>query len=414
MPILPPQDLSDALFLVWSEGLPLVERIRRDLMGDFRILADIRCRWTPEKTYANFQRLYRNTILKEALNQPFTSRKVTDPEFHLFYVRSEDHKACLHRSAAWEVERVNPDFVAKKALYRDWTDDVSDFPYLVHCAATIEEVRLQTTLLLGPAKAQRLWSGQPLHDTELNQDLIGAHGWPDRAVAFEVLSLCTSWCVFGSANHLLHGAERELLELLVEDRKAASAALGLIHQRDDLLRRTGKLVCADSIVDCDLYWPGDGCLDPLWESRVIRDRVQASTNVYFPNDEHTLFIAIYREYVHRETARPEDIARLAGIARKISHSGWLTESMFSERQTMLKLLSGYMTVRNYVLVEPVGFNRVLASDAVRWLPTATPAQPGSDEPWLIRWASVLSHWLLPRGLRRQLISALRRLGVLRH
>ncbi len=398
----PPLDLRQCLFIVWHDALGLVDKIRADLTSEFAVLADVRIHWSDALSSQNMDRLYRQALTYDSHEKP-KSEKITKPEFHLFYVETNSVDEALHASATGEIERIHRTFAEKKAEYRNWSLNAGNaFPYLIHCAAQIDELRLQTALLLGPDAARALWRGERYESDCLKQDVAGAAGWRSLGDAFYMLDTCIDWCVLRGWEGLPETFTANDLDILVADNRRAASALGLRfsdQQRTTL--RSGKLNLVDEEISVDLHWVGDGYLDAVWE-RAILDRRIRPDGVFRPNSEHAFFSMIYSEYVNRPKERESKVQRIRRIGDEIAHTGWINEALFSDRQSVLKMLSGYMKVSGYVWTPPVVERYRQPKDAVSMLPGAHNSL-GSRKWWSpIAIAKRVARLIIPARLRRKL------------
>lgn len=410
-PIQPPGDLSQCLFIVWPGAFDQLDRIRADLAGSFRILADIKVHWSEQHVQNNLRRLYRQPVTPN-INPNYTSPKATRPVLQVFYVENQAEEASLHASATWEIERLNGAFPLKKELYRQWAlEGGTEYPYLVHSAAQLEELRFQTVLLLGPERAGQLWAGKALGETELHRDLTGAEDWGSLREAFDALDHSVRWCVLRGWEDLPDNFSSNDLDILVDNPKNASSALGLLHKSGKGDQRTGLIQLSGSDIVCDLHWIGDGYLDPVWQNNMLTNRA-LENNVFRPDSEDAFFSLIYSEYVHRQNERPEKIARLQRVSHELSHTGWLTDDLFEDRGKVLKILAGYMKVRGYYWVQPLYKRYPQPEDALAALPKPNvppPVQPkGGKGSFLMRLSIRLARRLLPAPMRQALRKLARR------
>lgn len=407
-PIHPPEDLSHCLFIVWPDAFDFVDRIRDDLSQDFRILADVRLQWSQQHVQNNLRRLYRQPVLSEP-DATFISPKASKPFLHVFYVESSSNEIALHASATLEIERINPAFANKKDIYRQWiVDSGVEYPFLVHSAARLDELRLQTVLLFGTEQASALWAGQPLGMAELKRDVTGAAGWASLREAFDALDHSIDWCVLRGWEDLPDHFSSNDLDILVDNPKSASSALGLLHNLEGSNIRSGLMRLSDQDIKCDLHWTGDGYLDAVWENHLLSNRVKES-NVFRPNSEDAFFSLIYSEYVHRHQERPEKIDRILRVSQELSHTGWLTSDLFKDRQKVLKTLAGYMKIQGYFWVPPVAERYAQAEDAVAALPKPDAQYLFIKKPVFFRIGARIAHRILPINLRKTIGQKVRKM-----
>lgn len=407
--LFPPSDLTQSLFIVWSDAFDILGRVREDLNGSFNVLADVRVQWSKEHAQENICRLYGQPSLRDGYKN-FGAKKISKPELHAFYVENPMVDASLHSSATGEIERLNKDFAIKKQLYRQWSQESNGgYPYLIHSAAQLDELRFQTVLLFGPERAKALWYRQKLEITELHQDLVGAGGWASLREVFVVLDHTVDWCVLRGWEGLPDNFSASDLDILVADWRRASAVLGLVHDQGNPSNiRNGQIILPNMEIKCDLHWTGDGYLDAIWQKNILLNRV-IEKDVFRPNSEDAFFSLIYSEYVHRATERLEKVERIKRIGAELSHTGWLTDDLFGDRTQMLKVLAGYMKVSGYYWTPPVVDRYAQPQDAVDLLPKQITGAVRPSDPYLLQLAISLARRVLPSGLRRKLSKPVRRL-----
>lgn len=396
-----------ALFVVWSDALPLVDSIRADLAKECTILADVRVEWSEPNRFDNLRRFYQQA-LQDGKKTTFQPEKMSGNTLHVFYVENACAELVLHRSASGEIEQVLDVFITCKQKFRRLAEQNYGYPYLVHCAATPQELRLQTTLLFGSAIGTRLAQGDRLTADTVKKDIVGADGWVSLAEAFEALSGAVDWCVMRGWNTLPEAVDGDDLDILVSSKKAAFSALGLTRPKGPDGIRNGYLsLVSGERIKFDLHWIGDGYFDPFWQSEVLRTR--QSQNGYFrPSPTHALMIAIYSEIVLRPIAREKQMERIRDLANSVAHSGWLTDEALAHRQSLIEILRGFMISSKYVTTKPLVRRHHLAGDALKILSY-------NDETWqndsVRKFKAITTRTarsLLPARIRAVLLSIYRK------
>lgn len=358
---------THALFVVWSDALPLVGSIRADLAEECTILADVRVEWSEARRFDNLRRFYQQP-LQDGDKTTYQPEKMMGNALHVFYAENADAKLVLHRSAAGEIEQVLDVFITCKQKFRRLAEQKYGYPYLVHCAATPQELRLQTTLLFGPEIGARLAQGERLTADTLKKDIVGADGWVSLAEAFEALSGAVDWCVMRGWDGLPNAVDGDDLDILVSSKKAAFSALGLTQPKGPDGRRNGYLsLVSGEKIKFDLHWVGDGYFDPFWQTEVLHT-CQSQNSFFRPSPTHALMTAIYSEIVARPAAREKQMERIRHLADSVAHSGWLTHEALAHRQSLLEILRGFMLSNNFVMTTPVVRRHNLAMDAQKVLP----------------------------------------------
>lgn len=397
---------KQSLFIIWNDGLALVPEIRADLAKDSVILADVRIIWSANKAQSNLRRLYQKPLI-DGDTEDFSSEKITKPVLHVFYVETLDGRSALHRSATGEIEEVNPYFISKKELYRSWAVSEFNYSFLVHCAASSDELRLQTVLFFGTEGADLLWAGERYSKDALEGDLVGSEGWDSLEAAFHVLSYSVDWVVLRGWESLPKGNVGDDLDILVRTNKTASSALCLLHKQQDRKFRNGQLRIAREPIKVDLHWIHDGYFDPTWQLKVLEDRVVQDW-VFRPSTIDAFFTLIYAEYVNRKYERKSKIERLKLVSKEIRHTGWLNDDMYNDRGNMLQLLSKFMESRGYVWVTPVVQRFEQAADAVYVLPKANLDRRAQDCSLIVRTLAHITRYIMPVRIRSFLVKYVRK------
>jgi len=366
----PSNDLTDTLFITWSEANCFVDELRQDLSVDFDILADVEISWTKENIINNVKRLYGKPLYFDDLKE-FEPRKTSGNKIHVFYVKQRSTNIVLHRSASGEFERVSLSSVKNKEKYRKLAYDKFSYPYMIHSASTIEELRLQTPLLLGMQNAMTLWIGERMSIKSIDSDLQGANGWASLKSALEHLSLCTDWCVLRGWDELEDGLIGDDLDILVADKDIASSALGLLFKENDKQMRNGYLQLQDGTsIKVDLHWVGDGYFDTNWQKDILKNSYLVN-EIKRPDEVNALFSLIYNEFVNRTEVRENKILSIKKLAQEVSHSGWLKKEIFDDENKTIQLLVDYMYSNGYVWTLPLVKRHDQAHRVINRLPRST-------------------------------------------
>jgi hypothetical protein len=338
----------------------------------------------------------------------FLPEKISGNELHVFYVANSNSNLVLHRSASGELEQVLDVFVKCKQRFRTLAERKCGHPYLIHCAATRSELKLQTSLLFGTKNSAQLAQGIRMEAKLSAQDLIGADGWKDLREAFEALSGAVDWCVLRGWETLPHQVAGDDLDILVSSKKAAFSSLGLLQPDGPDGSRNGYLTLnSGEKIKFDVHWVGDGYFDSFWQADVLKRRV-SKNGVFRPEPTQALMTAIYSEIVARPLAREKQMGRIKELARDVAHSGWLTDEALAHRRSLLEVLRGFMLSNGYVMSTPLVRRHEIARDALKILPQRSDNATGDSAKAVKNLLKRIARSVLPPKLRSMLLSIFRK------
>jgi hypothetical protein len=393
--------MSQAMFILWSDALPLVEDCRKLLQESCIIQADIEYEWSDALISENMRRLYQQPIQLDK-NLDFGREKMSGKNLHIFYVSTHIGDNIFHRSAAGEIEFVNSNILSLKSKFRELVYPLTGSPYSVHCASSSEELKLQSALIFGLTEHKRLEKGELILDKFKKADLCGSGGWNSLHDAFQFISSLTSWCVMRGWESLPDYVSGDDLDTLVENRKLFFAALGLKQPNNHDFLRNGYLEIknSDTFIKLDVHWIGDGYFDTKWQYNFLANKIP--TNGFFiPDKINALMTHLYSEYVLRPSPRPEKFETLARLIKEIDHNNIIDQEILINQNAVIALLNDFMSQNNYTLSIPVVKRHTMANKAKKIL-KKTAKRPFGQRSAFTAAVIAIIKWFLPEFIQEKI------------
>jgi hypothetical protein len=393
--------MFQAMFIFWSDGLHLVEDCRRHLQENCVIQADIEFEWSEEMISENMKRLYQQPLQKD-MDTLFGREKMAGKNLHVFYVSTHMGGNVFHRSAAGEIEFVNSHIIGLKAKFRKLVEASTGTPYLVHCASSREELKLQSALIFGLTELRRLEAGELLVGNYRRRDLYGSGGWESLSDAFEFMSYLVNWSVMRGWASLPGSVSGDDLDILVDNRKIVFAALGLKQSSDHDFLRNGYMDIKNikKPIKFDVHWVGDGYFDTKWQYSFLANKRRVST-FFIPDKVNGLMMYLYAEYVARPNPRPEKFERLASLIEELDKNSVIGKDILLDENRVLRLLNDFMSQNSYQLSVPLVKRHQISKKAEKLLKSPS-KRPFRDRSVLVRNVIFAMKLLLPMSFQNKI------------
>lgn len=359
--------MYQAMFIIWSDALPIVEQCRKLLQESCVIQADIEYEWSEALISENMRRLYKQPILI-AKNPQFGREKMSGTNLHIFYISTHKGNKVFHRSAAGEIEFVNSHILFLKTKFRELVTPLTGTPYSVHCASSTEELKLQSALIFGLKEHKRLEKGELILDKYRRADLCGSGGWESLHDAFEFISSLASWCVMRGWESLPDHVSGDDLDILVDNRRLFFAALALKQPNDHDFLRNGYMEIKNSkvVIKFDVHWIGDGYFDTKWQYEILANKIP-SKSFFKPDKVNALMMSLYSEFVSRPSPRPEKHETLGRLIKEIDQNNIIGQEILINQNSVIALLNDFMSQNNYEVSTPVVKRHPMAKKAKKML-----------------------------------------------
>jgi len=336
---------DSSLFVLWSNGRHVEDRILADLERRFELVGLYEVVWSAEHAVQNFRRFYSDLPVRGVYHALAKGRRP-----FLAAVVLDRHPEVAERDTSRGRRVVNAHFLEAKTEYRQWAGELT-----IHCTETPFETRRDLTMLLGtnaPFPESLAADARPGRPERLVKDPVGAGGWTSEAELIEVLNRSVAYVMTGAPGHgtpgdLLH---RPGVSLLTDDYLTLHAVL---DARPRVARPHGgpfRVRIGGRWVDVRLRFVGDGFYDAAWAADLLASRRQDGTGPYRPSEEDGFAALVYDGYAHPPGRSEHDGARLTRLASEAGISDWPATS--TSAQAVDAWMERWLEARGYTSVEP--------------------------------------------------------------
>jgi hypothetical protein len=356
------------LLVVWSSAREHEDAVRRLLLRDFRVVAEIEVRWSPHEVATNFERLY-GQGLYGTTDKP---DEVGGGPFLVFVLEDPAPRYGYRQNVSGYVELTNLHVADAKAAARGLAGG-----YRIHSSNNVREFFHDATLLLGEARVRLLLEHEgpePYRET-VAEDVVGSRGWRDLPELFGVLRLASQYVVLRNFEDLPGALEDDReIDLLTRDRTdlAAIANARPLDPGGDGVQH-GCTVGGEQVV-LDVREVGDGYLDGRWQDVLLRQREWHADLVAVPRADDHLYSLLYHAKVQKPAVKPAYAPRLAALARRVGLPPALADRI-TEDDVASSVLDGFLSAHGYEVprTDDPGVHRNDAFVARLRLTTVVPA-----------------------------------------
>jgi len=329
------------VFIVWSKGLELRERILVDIQSKFELLESIETTWSKNKFSENLSRFYGENLPKKSSKEKHCGTGT----FLCVIVRDNSPKYEL-RETSKGIKPVNINMFDAKQLYRDWTGG----GHKIHGSDNVMEARSNIYLLFGIPYEKLLNTQKIGVSRSFTNDLIGAHGWDSLDELFRALNELSNYVVlrnFVNIEDELNNLHPDIDILTNNKRLIADISNGKPTYKDN--RRVQHLaIIKTQKVYFDFRFIGDGYYDFNWQQQILNTR-RIYQNMFVPNSTNHFYSLMYHAFIHKEKITVDYVLKLIelskGVGLNYSNTSFLNYDV-------LKDLNAFLMVNKYDYTEP--------------------------------------------------------------
>ena len=376
-------DADYACFAIWHGARARQDEIIADLGREFELIGDFEITWSQARYHRNIARLYE----RPGGSGPFTGwdAKIGPPPFRFLILRDRAPVYGWKRSVSGMIEMSNDRVTTAKYRCRA----LFDRPFEVHASNHLTEFLIQSVLVLGAERLQRVLAASGCICETLHKDLEGAEGWRDWPHLFSVLNIGTRYLILRGWQGLPERLADADIDLLCDNfQRLASAAN--VHQSGNRPWK-GVMTVGESRIAVDIRFVGDGYYPALWQQDMLARR-QLQDGFHVPAPDDLFFSLLYHCKVRKPSVKPAHRAELVRLAQELRFD-WFEPAALDDDARCAGMLRGYMLARGLHYERPLDRGVQANRAVIRALPHS-PLEPRGHRPG-------------PRPLLRKLARAIR-------
>lgn len=214
---------------------------------------------------------------------------------------------------------------------------------------SIERFFYTSTLILGLATLQSVFSSNEVIVQTLTKELEGAHGWDNFTDMFNVANVCANWLVLRNAEFLpdnFWGNDKDI-DMLCDNVENVVFALNAKVKGQD--GANFEVTIAEQKIDVDMRVIGDEYYDRLWQSDMLLNKVYKGV-VPLMNKADYFYSLLYHARIHKAVVKPIYIPRLTALATELGFE--LNAHVFTSGELCATFMDDYFSSKGYNFTYP--------------------------------------------------------------
>lgn len=356
-----------ACFALWQDARPFLEEIRKVLKNRFEILLETEIVWTEKNFHSNAQRIYEVPITKENQNitESIHGKKIGGNAFILFVIKDKNPFYTHAQSVSGKIEMTNLNIVNVKYTIRDWIFKKTGKKYGVHSTNNIFEFYFQVPLLLGIKRFEKLINGEKIEEPKIEKDLEGANGWESYKELFSILNLTCNYLVQRGFEDLPSSNPEKDIDFLSDNYQRLASALGAKQNLNKPYK--AQIIVDNEIVSLDIRYVGDKYYDPVWASKMLKNKV-LKNSIYIPRKDDYFFSLLYHAKIQKPQVKQKYILVLENLAEQM-HFNWYKTKYLNDNAIIGKAMKGFFDANGYFYEDPIDKGVYKNQEIIKNLPS---------------------------------------------
>lgn len=329
------------LVIIWSYGLSQLEKILTDLQQLFIVRRHYQISWTEQNFSTNMTRFYGQNLPTGSGKEAHCGRG----SFHAFIVEDLSPKYDKRLTSRGD-EKVNINLFDAKTKYRGWTGG----GHRVHATNNSHEASKDIWLLLHQ-DIDSFRNERVTTPIEIEQDLIGANGWPSLSHLFETVNRLSNYVVlrnFESLPYEYFVSEHGDIDLMTDDLNNLVYITNASKIFDQPHRVHYKVKIDGQYIPFDFRYVGDNYYDHLWQEKLLFQREFDENGFYKLNLRNYFYSIVYHALIHKAEIANDYVERII----KIGSDFGLDCNKLPDQNYLEEVLANYINLNDYQIVVP--------------------------------------------------------------